>query len=248
MKKLVPFLIVILFVFNSCKKELKSIQLDKNEITIHYDESYQLDVSYSPTDVDVPPVFTWFSENTEVAEVDQSGLVEGVKIGETNIKVQTEDAKFQAACKVIVEPISNLYKEPIIEFGQTKSYVKSKETRLIDYETSDGIAYKGENSKVRYVMYLFELDMLESSAVMLVSTATEEVATFLKERYDLIGTIDDVFFFRINNTVVAGITYDISLGLVVIYMKDSSLKNANSLYYLYQNKLTQLQQHYLKDK
>jgi hypothetical protein len=248
MKNFIPFLIIVLFAFNSCKKELKSIQLDRDEITMHYDESIQINVSYSPTDVDIPPVFTWFSENTKVAEVNQSGLVEGVKIGETNIQVQTEDAKFQAACKVIVEPKSNLYKEPIIEFGQTKSYVKSKETRLIDNEVSNSLLYKGENSKVRYVMYLFDYDMLESSAVMLVSNVAEEVATFLIERYDIIGEIDNIYLFRVNSSVVVGITYDISLGLIVMYIEYESTKSTYSLSNFYKEKLAQLQQQYLNDK
>jgi len=230
MKNLLILLVSIL-AFYSCEKELKSIQLGKSEITIHYDESYQLDVSYSPTDVDIPPVFTWYSEDTEVAEVDQNGFVEGVKIGETDINVQTEDAKFQAFCKVIIEPISNLYKEPILEFGQSRAYVKNNETRDLLLETDGGISYEGDNSKVRAIMYLFDYTGLNGVGVLLESNESvlHEALTYLNERYDLMIKIDAAIFFKVNEDVAAVLSVDNSLGLNVIYMEHSFNKSSSSL-------------------
>lgn len=239
MKNLLILLISTL-AFYSCEKELESIQLDKSEITIHYDENYQLNVSYSPTDVDIPPVFTWYAEDTKVAEVDQNGFVEGVKIGETDINVQTEDGKFQALCKVIIEPISNLYIEPVIEFGKSKSYVENIETRLIYGETTDALVYEGDNYKVKYVMYIFEFNRLTSSAVLLIDNAMEEVGTFLSERHDYIGSEDGMLAFRVNANVVAVLTDHYELGLVVLYMENSDMKSTSSIYELFDIRLNEL--------
>ncbi len=242
MKKIALIITVSVIACYSCKKELKSIQIDRDEITMNYDENKQLNVSYSPSDVEVPPIFNWESEDENIVTVSETGLVEGVRVGETNVFVRTDDAKFEDVCKVIIEPISNLYKEPVIEIGQSKSYVKSKETRAVSYEDSEALIYDGENTDVDYVIYMFELNKLTSSSVLLVDETSliEEANTFLDERYDFVGALESVIFYRINSKVVAGLTYDVSLGLVIIYMENTDLKSTNSMLNSFQERIIQL--------
>ena len=222
MKKPSLILLFSVFVFYSCDKELKSIQLDKDKITMHYNETTQLNVSCSPSDVEVPITLDWSSENEGIASVDEQGLVAGVKIGETNVIVQTKDKKFESVCKVTIEPISALYKEPIIEFGKNKSYIKEKETRKISVEDSNSIIYEGENSDIEYILYNFESDRLISSSVRLVAKTSvkDEAEIYINERYYFVDKTHESSIYRVNSSVIADFMYEEDLYLVILYMEN----------------------------
>ncbi|MCG6188488.1 Ig-like domain-containing protein [Maribellus maritimus] len=221
MKRGSVILLVFIVGLYSCEKELSSIQLDKNEIVMHYNESEELSVSYSPSDVDVLPVFLWNSENENVATVDGEGNVSGVRVGETSVVVSTNDNKFVDSCKIVIEPISNLYYEPVYELGQSMSYIKSNEIREVLIEEKDALIYDDSNTNVVYVMYRFDSESLESVTVLLKSDVMLEATTFLTERYVPYSNSENVSYFQINENVVAGLAYDRKLGLVVTYEENN---------------------------
>ncbi len=74
------------------------------------------------------------------------------------------------------------------------------------------IGYKGENSAVKKVAYLFEDGKLTSSALSLSYSYTEEIAKFLSERYQVVGKTDDDTFLFINNDLDK---YSMGIGLSV---------------------------------
>lgn len=232
MKKLIFISITVLFLLNSCKKELESISLNPSSISMHYDESEQLEVSYSPSDLEVPPEFNWYTDNEKVAEIDQDGIVYGVKVGETIVYAETTDKKFQASCNVKIIPASNLYKEPVIKLGESKAYVKSNETRVIEDEIIDVIYYKGENSRVRNVFYMFDNGKLDASIVLLANQipVAEEVLNYLDERYYFQFTGDGSrYYFTQDEKVAVVVGVDDTLGLNVIYMSNSDNKSTSSI-------------------
>ncbi len=61
------------------------------------------------------------------------------------------------------------------------------------------LGYRGENSAVKSVAYLFENGKLTSSAIALSYSYTEEIAKFLSERYQVIGKDSDGAYYFINN-------------------------------------------------
>ncbi|WP_372934830.1 Ig-like domain-containing protein [Mariniphaga sediminis] len=229
MKQLFVCLVIAIALLSSCKKELKSISLSETEIFMHYEETHQLNVSYSPSDVDVPPVFSWSSDDSNIAEIDQNGNVEAIKVGETQVTVQTENGKFQASCNVIIEPISNLYEQPITEWGKSFNYVLENEKRTYIVETESAILYEGENSKVENVMYMFDYSGLNSVIVILKETEAvlDEASVYLEERFDLLTVLDSGIAYKVNNDVVAVLGYDNGLGLFVLYMENTLTKSSN---------------------
>ena len=217
MKRNSIFLLVLIVGLYSCEKDLKSIHLDRSDITMHYNDTAQLSVTFSPSDVDVEPIFVWSSDNENVVTVDDTGLLKGVRIGETNVLVKTSDEKFLDSCKVIIEPVIHLYAEPIYELGKSVSYIKSKVTRELLVENPNVLIYKGYTDNVTYVMYVFESDKLTSVTVLLKEGLMEQATTFLKERYGFHDNLNDVTNYLVNQNVLAGLSYDSKTGLTITY-------------------------------
>ncbi len=219
-QKFIVNLILIFTFLSGCKKDgLKSIRLSRDEISMHYNESFQLDVIYSPDDLDVSPLLKWRSENMKIATVNNYGLVQGEKIGKTTISVQTADKNFSADCKVEIIPISNLFNIPVVELGQTKAYVKSNENRVLLTEIETVIAYEGENSKVRMIMYLFEGGKLTSTYVLLQNSldVVNEIRIYLEERYDLLTISEGARIYKMNDDVIIVMMVDNTYGLTIFY-------------------------------
>lgn len=213
--------LIALFALLSCEQELTSIQLDKNEIVMHYDESEQLSVAYSPSDVDVPPVFIWETTNSEIAKVSSTGTVDGVRVGETSVIVKTMDEKFVDSCNVVVEPKSQLFTEPVYELGQSISYVKSNEARNLLLEETDRLVFEEPNVNVIYVMYLFGVDGLERVTLLLKDDVMEIATLFLTERYVPYNTTDDNLYFKVNEQVMVELAVDPTLGLLLTYKENT---------------------------
>lgn len=234
MKQFVILVAAAVVAFSSCKKkELESISVLPSTLAMHYDESKQLEAGFSPSDLEIPPVFVWSSENEMVAEVDQDGTVNGVKVGETNILLETSDKKFNATCKIEITPISNLYKEPVLGFGKNKAFVKDNEPRKLATEIADALLYEGENTRIRNVMYSFDGGKLDAATAMLANEVyvAEEAMIYLDERYDYQFVSKGVrFYFKGENKEIAiGLTVDDSLGLVVMYFENPTKKSGSSL-------------------
>jgi len=225
MKKLILMISLFLVLF-SCKKddETPIITLDQNVATLHHGETIQLTVT--PTQA-----CTWSSLDTNVVTVSQTGLVTGVRLGDSKIIVRSTENNISAECVVHLTALSNLYQEPYFTYGQTKEYVKANETRELISETSDGLFYLGENSNIRYVGYLFENNLVTSADVMFMNSTSiiDEVIDFLNERYYLYGFSDGVAFYDYTFGCIIGFGYDSSLGLNALYFKPDT-KKSTSIY------------------
>lgn len=213
-----------------CKKDspdLKSISLDKTTLSLYYDEDYSFTVSYFPADLKTPE-YKWTSSNEKVATVDNAGKVNAVSVGETTITVKTTDNRLASECEVTVMPYSNLCKEPITEFGTSRSNIKNKETRTLCDETDETLLYYGENEKLRYCGYIIEAGKMTYGYLFLensVPTYTE-ASTFLAERYTYLGESEGILCYT-NKIICVGLTYDDTLGYIAVYFPYTTSKQSD---------------------
>jgi len=177
MKKLFLFLLLTPIVFISCSTDdnySNNIFVKESGTTLKNGKTYKI-IATSDNKI------SYESENEYHAKVSDSGLITAVCIGETNIIVSngTTSKDF----KVTVEPESNLYPEPNLEFGISKNDLVKK-LGTPDSETSDGIGYVNYSPNAPIVVYLFDSNnKLKASTIMVKTLFSSELGTFLNERY-----------------------------------------------------------------
>ena len=120
----------------------------------------------------------WASTNTYSATVTWDGTVKAIRQGEANIY----SASKGVSCKVIVSPSYTLYKEPLMLWGVSKVSVMSYKGTPYN-ETSTMITYKTGNANAPYEMYMFDKDVLSSSAVLVKYSYASALVEHLSQRY-----------------------------------------------------------------
>ncbi len=218
MRKLSFILMVVLAVsFTGCKKE-KLITLPMTSTTLHHGETYQI-----AAECENP--ITYSSANEYHAKVSSSGLVTAKFVGNTIVTLQSEeDTK---TFSVTVSPMSNLYAEPNISFGETKNSVISK-LGTPDATTDDGLGYNNYSSAAQMLLVLLdEHDKVKGYGVIVKSSYTSELSDFLGERYDYVGYSNEIFVYRnaltnAETTMVVGMQlYNVNYWMVVYAPYDS---------------------------
>lgn len=246
MKKSILVLFVLIL-FISCKKEKTILSIDIHEISMHYNETHAIVPAMSP---DNSQVFSlkWSTADSTIATVNQVGIVSGVHIGETDITAQTPDGSLSQTCHVTIIPLSHLYEEPIIEFGQTMQYVKSKVKLSLAEASSTVLLYNGPDDNVRLVGYSFDYNQLVYSAVFLSNSVNiaNQAGDFLLERYDLVLVDNYVYFFLVNQNTIAALNYDSTMGLNVLYFESSINKSSNGLTNKFESVISQIRQTLIK--
>ena len=84
------------------KVAVTGVKLNSTSLSLTEGDSYQLKATVSPINATNQNV-TWKSSNSNVADVDQEGLVAAVKAGKATITVTTEDGKKTATCAITVK-------------------------------------------------------------------------------------------------------------------------------------------------
>ena len=85
----------------SLEKNIISLSLDKNNITMEVGKAYKLNATVVPSDKKL----IWKTSNSKVATVDKTGTVRSVSEGNAKITVTTEERDISATCDVIVEEV-----------------------------------------------------------------------------------------------------------------------------------------------
>jgi len=78
-----------------------SITLDKNTTSINSGSTLQLTATVLPTTTTNKNV-TWTSNNTAIATISNTGLINGVSVGNVTITAISEDGNYIATCNVII--------------------------------------------------------------------------------------------------------------------------------------------------
>ena len=219
------FVLVSTLLFSSCSKdEDQSIQLqNQSPIVLKYEQMATIDA------VSTEPI-SYNSENEFHAKVSSNGVITAEHVGKTKINLTNGfDSK---SIQVTVEPKYNLYETPNIEWGTTKSKIKTQ-YGTPDNEDADGFGYLNYSSSAPIAMFLFNSnDQLESCAIMVKMVYASTLTNFLLERYLPINvdTKDYTATFINNLTTAEKIT---SIGLLaynlnyleVIYFDASNIFN-----------------------
>ncbi|MFR8768498.1 MAG: Ig-like domain-containing protein, partial [Eubacterium sp.] len=158
------------------KSEDGKLTLSANQVSLYSGDTKQVTVNDNAT---------WSSKSEFVAEVSEDGIIKGNHVGKTIITATSDNG--EALCEVVVNAKYSTYTEPVLEFGVDKATVKAKEKRTILEDKTSTLGYRGENSAVKSVAYLFENGKLTSSAIALSYSYTEN-NKFLS-RYQVIGRI-----------------------------------------------------------
>lgn len=224
MKKLPILLLAFMsIVFVSCNKE-KLITLSNTTTTLHHGDTYQISAQCEN------PI-TYSSANEYHAKVSNTGLVTAQYVGRTTISLNSEDDN--KSFTVIVSPTSNLYQEPNISFGDTRSTVISR-LGTPDATMDNSIAYNDYSNAAQMLIVTFKNDRVDYYGVVVKSAYSSELATFLGERYDFIGYSDDIFLYRNGltentTTMYVGMTlYNLNYWML-LYMSTDSMKSHNEL-------------------
>ena len=201
MKKILFLMTAVLVIAGCSKSEDGKLTLSANQVSLYSGDTKQVTVNDNAT---------WSSKSEFVAEVSEDGIIKGNHVGKTIITATSDNG--EALCEVVVNAKYSTYTEPVLEFGVDKATVKAKEKRTILEDKTSTLGYRGENSAVKSVAYLFENGKLTSSAIALSYSYTEEIAKFLSERYQVIGKDSDGAYYFINND---SDKYSMGIGLSV---------------------------------
>ncbi len=87
------------------------ISLDYSNISIQLDNTYQLNLIFTPENA-TNRECSWSSSNNSIASVSNSGLVSALALGQTTISVTSSDGEFSDSC--VVSIISNISKIAMI--------------------------------------------------------------------------------------------------------------------------------------
>lgn len=198
MKKLSLVLMAVLaFTFTGCNEwldvpdpepepepiEEATITLETTSTTLKSGETFQIIAECEN------PI-TYSSENEYYATVSEDGLITAGFVGSTNITLESEfDTQ---TFEVTVEPVSDLYPEPEITIGESKDDIIERFGTPGD-EDEEAIAYYNysENSSMLLVAF-DENNLVEYYAVVLGLDYTDQLDTFLGERYLFVNEEDGV--------------------------------------------------------
>ncbi|MFA5444557.1 MAG: hypothetical protein WC128_05160 [Bacteroidales bacterium] len=97
-----------------------------------------------------------------------------------------------------VESLSDLYPDPVLEFGLSRTNVIQR-LGAPYIAAKDGIVYANFSRAAPYVMYVFQNDQLSGTLVMVLSSFTKPLAAYLVEKYLPVVTEGEPYFF-INST------------------------------------------------
>lgn len=191
MKKsvLLALLAIISIVFIGCSKDGdgdSSISLKASDVTVYSGDKYQIEATSEKN-------ILYQSENEYYAKVSTSGLITSDKVGETNILLTNgDDTK---SIRVTVKGKSNIYPEPKLEWGITKSNL-IKSLGIPNKETSEAIIYDNYSTAAPSIIYIFDdNNKLKSIGVLVKSSYSASLGTFLAERYVALASQDYTIYF-----------------------------------------------------
>lgn len=106
------------------RNAVKTLELSSTDVTIDLsgEKTYQMTVKYYPEDADTGITFTYTIADTSIATVDQTGLITGVKNGETQLTLTNDlGLATTATVKVVTSPTGvTLDRESVTTTGSFK--------------------------------------------------------------------------------------------------------------------------------
>ena len=83
------------------RKSVESMRLDKRKASVGVGKELALTAKVSPKDATVQSV-KWYSEDINIAYVDDNGIVTGISKGKTTVYALSDDGYYKSSCEVSV--------------------------------------------------------------------------------------------------------------------------------------------------
>jgi|LSQX01.3.fsa_nt_gb uncharacterized protein YjdB len=104
---LAVFSILTMSLFGCSESKIKSITISDEEVTLLVNQTYQIQWDIAPNNFDNSAVL-WSSEDSQVAVINQNGLITAIGVGSTNMTVKAaSDPNIYATCYVDVRAIDS---------------------------------------------------------------------------------------------------------------------------------------------
>ena len=125
--------------------EVSGVILNTSEHNLQVGNTLKLVATVIPNTALLKDV-TWTSSNTNIATVNQDGLVTGISPGKTIITVTTKDGKYSANCEIVVKYFAqNIYlnfESSTLKIGETLQLISSiypneVENKSVNWESSN---------------------------------------------------------------------------------------------------------------
>ena len=187
MKKHFVAIIVCAIILTSCNSEnLIDLPVQSTDLTVT--ESY-----FIPAACKDPITYT--SANEYAVQVSETGKVTARHYTgkETEILITSEDDSKTFVVNVI--PRNTLYIDPNITIGQLRSTLTMNPNLLVYSDNDNDIYTYGGNAPYLLISYT-SANRVDYYAVLVFPYLKYELATFLEDRYEKIGTEDGVTYYR----------------------------------------------------
>ncbi|MCT4590489.1 MAG: hypothetical protein N4A71_21865 [Carboxylicivirga sp.] len=212
--------LLMAIVFGCSEDDPQKIKIETESITLFSGEKEQIQIE-SQYEV------SYASSNAFHADVNNTGLVEGVKVGEAEVILECEGEAYRIP--VIVEGNYDLYIEPLRDWSLSKSDVINKYGKP-DSEDDDKIGYLNY-STCKLLLYAFDQDdKIETVGCFIDGNYASLLGKFLKERYHYLGEVDDILVFidsfnegSAKNIIMVGVSYG---SFLVMYSANNDLKSS----------------------
>lgn len=181
----------VLFIFSLIVIQLAFISCGDDEEPNYPDQTLVVGNTYT-----IPGNSTgWTSDNELIASI-SGNVVTAERVGETIIRNGNK------SFKVTVNGKYNLYREPCMKWGASKSTVKSfMSDYILQSESDDALYYKGKLQEL-LTGFSFKNDGLYLSLVALSPSLvdTEDLVDFLAERYVYVTHDDSQYYYGFATT------------------------------------------------
>ncbi|HCL02436.1 MAG TPA: hypothetical protein DHW61_08475 [Lachnoclostridium phytofermentans] len=174
-----------------CLVTVHKPQLERNSIILGLDGEFSLKICYLPIKYKDSKI-TWKSANTNIATVDENGVVTGKSFGNTKINVSFENYSF--SCIVHVDPSKKNIMDAVDNFGyeygeyeNVISCILTNNSR-IDLYFEYKLAFYDENDKIVSVSNKFQTNLFGNDSKVL----TFEKTNKSYKSYKII--IESIFF------------------------------------------------------
>lgn len=183
-KCLFIFISLSFILFYGCSK--KTIEMKITGATLFKGDSIQIEAESNT------PILYQSSDNYH-AIVRDNGVVVAGYVGKAAISLKNDND--EKTFNVTVTPRYNLYVEPDIKFGDSKSSILKK-YGTPDIETTTGVSYNNYCLKGFYLIILFdENNNVNAYSVIVPTEYSSILGSFLGERYMFIGYQNEKLFF-----------------------------------------------------
>ncbi len=136
----------------------------------------------------------WETDNDFSITVDNNGIVNAIRVGETIVTVKDIGSELQAKCNITVSPKYYTYTEPPLVFGSSQEEFKEEMERLSEYYSlvfgNDIVQnYNYSDDNISLAICSFKENELKS--IILNIKKKSNINTFLSERYKKISQTGD---------------------------------------------------------